>query len=258
MRDFQINGESMVRIKFGSHMSGRVIDSYLISGYPSNLYDLGLSVDQIKIAPTFHHVEQKSDDFGPNGVPETRWEIADCRIDMDLVHYDPDVLDACMVESMGGGIIVPVGSPLIPPTTAGIVGFNNAPQNSFFAGVLPSMGTPMGGNFPPLSSGNHYMSLSILSPQGNYPYRFPTAYMPSNPLEIPLGTNKSIVRLSWRAIPYRYHVPLSNGGVSTLKSPAVGTGVANIASISTTTLPYSDIISSGSVLFDHGLDSFAV
>ena len=60
----------------------------------------------------------------------------------------------------------------------------------------------MGGGNPLYSAGNSYIALGILSPVGNIPWRFYASYLTGNPITYPLGTEKSLVQMNWRAIPY--------------------------------------------------------
>ena len=104
---------------------------------------------------------------------------SDATISMDLIHFDRAVLDTCMatIGGIGGSV-----------------------------GTLTAAGFPMGGGqaIPAVdSSKSKYISLNISSPTGGKTWKFPTAYLMEQPLEFPLGTGRSIVRLSWRAIPYQ-------------------------------------------------------
>ena len=87
-RAFNIFGESLVTVYGGDHLSG--------SAFTSGGAQLGLSLDQIKITPRFHHRDVHTDDFGPDIPPEVLWNLADIRINMTLVHYDYDVLDTSL------------------------------------------------------------------------------------------------------------------------------------------------------------------
>lgn len=198
----------MVSVKFGAHISGNAskigvtytsgdstgqADPLLgqLLGY-SNYSQLGLAVDNITVKPNFRHLPIKTADYGPEVHAETMVNLADAVVEMTLSHYDKTILDICMSESMGGAIIS------TPPASGDLVGQINS------AGRLQPAGTTLGRNLPRLASGNHYIGLNIQSPQLNFPWRFLTAYLQAPPLEIPLGTAYSAVKLQWRAIPYSY------------------------------------------------------
>ncbi len=201
-RDWTINGPTLVKVKGGAHLSGIL--------FPAPA-ELGLSTDAITISPKFIHRDVRVDDFGPSIPAEVMWQLAEVKITMSLVHYDRNILDYCTSESMGG-------------TLPGPLGADDRPLQQFaFAGTLAPAGTPLGRGLNLFASGNNYLSVSLTSPELGWPWRFPTSYLNSNPYIIPLGTEKSIVQLSWRVIPY---APLT-----------------------------SEIICSGNILWDHDTES---
>lgn len=204
-RDFQINGEAMVQVKGGAHTSLLGPD-YRID----TAQELGLSSEQIRISPIIHHHDLRTDSFGPNVPAEVLWMNAEVRISMTLVHFDRKILDTCLAESMGG-----------------------LPAANLVAGELAPPGMPLGGYKQLYASGCHFMSLGITSPLQDLPYRFIACYLAQNPVEIPLGSERSLVQCNWRAIPYV--VPSEN---------EVGGG---------TPLPprFKELICSGATLWDH-------
>ncbi len=227
--------------------------------------DLGLAVDKITVTPRWKHEGIKVDDFGPDIPPELMWNLADCNIRMRLIHYDQAALQICLAESMGGSVF----GFFAPGRPAPAI--NQGPIDGLMAGA----GSMMGNNLPVLSSGNHYISLNILSPVLNVPWTFPTAYLDAQPVVIPLGTEASIVDLSWRAIPYAYHHQLtslqgggggSSGssfmpppfqtsgalgiGVGTGAGAGIGAGNAAAPVIASGT-QYSEVQSSGAELWNH-------
>lgn len=175
-RDFIFNGECLVKVKGGAHMSGRAI---------GDLTELGLSVDDVRITPRFVHADMKVDDFGPDIPADVMWNLADVTIRFTLIHYDEDALDVCLRESMGGGNIL---------------------AN---AGTFSTAGRPLGRGLPLLSSGNCFISLNLLSPILDKPWNFPASYLTGPPVEIPLGVNATKAVCTWRAIPYK---PLVGSG----------------------------------------------
>ncbi len=163
-RSFVINGESMVTVKGGVQASGI-----------NHVTQLGLTSDQITVSPKFYNYDFKVNDFGPHVPAEIMSQISEVRIRMALVHFDNEVLRICMNESMAGA--------------------------SF--GTLAPAGMTLGRGKPLYVSGNHLVSLSITSPQLLLPWTFPATYIPTPPLEIPLGTERMIVSVEWRAFPYQ-------------------------------------------------------
>lgn len=180
-RQYQVAGETIVMVKGGAHLP------QLISQFPA---ELGLCSEQITITPKFIHQDIPVDDFGGTIPPEVLWMMSECNINMTLVHYDRDVLMICVQEAMGGG------------------------DGSFTLllndGTCGKGGIPLGGGGPMFASGNHLMSLNLISTNpDDYFWRFKSCYLNSTPLEIPIGTERSLVTLNWRAIPY---VPMNSSG----------------------------------------------
>lgn len=185
-RDYFLNGETLVKVK-GS-----------VAGI-QNLAELGLAIDTIVITPNFRHKDIRIDDFGPDIPAEVLWHLSDARIRMTLVHFDRNVLDSCLISSMAGA------------------------NGGTIPGTFSSCGTPMGGGVALFAVNNFYISLNLLSPVGNKPWRFRTTYLTNPPIEHPLGTGHSLVVLNWRAVPY----PISS----------------------------IELISKGTILWDHTLDT---
>jgi len=171
-RDWYINGEGLVSVRGGAH---------LYSGQGANVTELGLSFDAIKIMPDFEQTEIYTDDVGKKVPIDIMWDGGVVNIEMNLIHYDPVMLDICIAESMGG--MDPLQS------------FGNTRT------VGPN-GTLLRGNKDLFASGCHLMSLSISSPEALNPYHFLACYLTAPPMKIPLGTDASIVNLQWQSIPY--------------------------------------------------------
>ena len=174
-RDFFVNGQTMVWVKGRS-------DSSI-----ANLSELGLSSDQIRITPVFRHRDINVNAWG-DAPPEIQFMLAEVRISLTLIHFDPDILETCLMESMAG-----------------------AP--SF--GALPAAGARMGNNLPRFSpggaNGNHFIGLNLSSVVEGRPWRFLTAYLTSPPVDIPLGTDRTAIVTNWRAI--HFDTDLWNAGL---------------------------------------------
>lgn len=210
-RDFQINGETLVKVKG--------VGGLLAEDGTAGLHELGLAAQGIVVAPRFHHRDVHVDDFGPNCPAEVQWLLAEVSISMLLIHYDRGVLDACIGESMGG-------------TDGGDAGI-------FAAGG----GLPLGGGWPRFNPDCHYVSLNLLSPVLDYPWRFLTCYLADQPAQLPVGTSKTIATVNWRAIPYS---PLYVSGAATGSGSFSQSGV---------TYRRREQVSAGTILWDHILDT---
>jgi hypothetical protein len=58
--------------------------------------------------------------------------------------------------------------------------------------------------------GNNYIGLNLQSAIGQQPWRFLYAYLANNPLQWPIGAERSVVPLTWYAVPYSVD-PWNNG-----------------------------------------------
>ncbi len=159
----------------------------------ANLTQLGLCVDDIRVTPTFKHKGMTVDAWGEVDV-DVQWMMAEVAITMNLIHFDQLVLDACVAESMGG-----------------------APD----VGAAGRAGTRLGGGLARFAAGNHLIGLNIEAPVSGRPWRFYYAYLAQSPTTYPLGVEKSIVAVHWRAIPYT-NDPW--GGGSAQPATVAGTG----------------------------------
>ncbi len=176
-RGFKISGAALVRVK------GNV--NTLIAG----IQELGLTQDAIDVTYEFRHMDIQVNAWG-QAPPDLQFMLAWANISMNLVHYDDTILDECIKEATGGGA---------------------AP------GTMPAAGILMGGNAARFAAGNHFVGLNITSPVEGKPYRFLTAYLANNPVRVPIGTEKKVVQLNWRAIPYTtdpWNGGLASTGVS--------------------------------------------
>lgn len=163
-RHYFINGESMVAVKGASN-----------TGIGS-LQNLGLAEGPIQWTPEFSHLDVKIDAWGNTFPNDVQWMLACVNISMTLVHFDPAILDICIAESMAGASA---------------------------AGTLQRAGILMGGNgIARFSPGNHYIGLNITSPVEAKPYCFLHCYLAQSPVVFPLGTERSLVQLNWRCVPY--------------------------------------------------------
>jgi hypothetical protein len=249
-RDFNIPGEALVRVRFGQHISGnlnllptnvevsgqdvpvpgtsfRPQTAYPVNPGTGNLYDLGLAVKEVRVTQSFLHEDLNTDDYGKIPV-DVLWRGSTCNVNMTLIHYEPTVLDVCMSESMGGVNAVNLGQNLDP------------------AGLMQPFGTPLGAFLGPAASGNHFISLNILSPVMLWPYRFPFSYLSETPAVTPLGVGVQLVELNWRAIPYQ--VPLGEPEEQQISDDEIGFAQPAV-------LWSGEIISSGAVLWDHVTDT---
>lgn len=163
-RDYYVNGESMVQVKGAA---GSAI---------ANLSQLGLTDDAIKVTPAFKFQEVSLDAWGNQKVPnEIQFMLASLTIRMNLVHFDKDILNACLQESVGGA--------------------------SAF-GTMKRAGTRLGNSAARFAATNHFIGVNITSPVAALPWRFLHCYMPDVPFEFPLGTERSIVPVTFVCIPY--------------------------------------------------------
>src|SRR5688500_12011652 len=89
-RDFHVNGEVMVYVK------GRA-DSAI-----GSLTQLGLPADPVRVSPEFRHREINLDAWGGEVPVDVQCMLAAVNVSMNLIHFDRDVIDVCLMESLGG------------------------------------------------------------------------------------------------------------------------------------------------------------
>jgi len=140
-----------------------------------SLSQLGLAEAPIAVSMDFRHKDVVLDAWGSEIPADVQFKLAACNIQMTLIHFDPAVLDQCLQNSMA--------------TTTAI-------------GTTGRAGTLMGGGVGRFVAGNYYIGLNLASPVFGKPWRFFYAYLTQQPMTFPLGTEKSITTLNWRAVPY--------------------------------------------------------
>lgn len=176
-RNYYLNGETMVYVKGRS-------DSII-----ANLTELGLTSESITISVNSYRKNIRVDAYG-DGPPESQFFGAGATVQMTLVHFDKDVLNFCLNESWGS-------TPAF--------------------GTMGHAGSLMGNNrarFAPGGvNGNHFIGLNLISAAGALPWRFLNSALADNPMIFPIGTEKSLVRLTWQAFPYATD-PWNNGNGS--------------------------------------------
>lgn len=179
-RNYNINGPAMVSVLGGRHLKLLGGDLGLLGSVAP--VELGLSAGDVRVEPRFYHRDIHVDAFGDKVPAEVEWKLADVSISAKLIHYDPQVLDVCLTEAMGGG------------------GF--AVGQEWRPGIMGPAGTMLGKNKELFASGCHYMALVIASPYQQRPQYFPTCYLSERPLILPVGTNVTAAEVNWRYIPY--------------------------------------------------------
>ena len=176
-RTYKVYGETMVKVKGRS-------DSPIAA-----LSELGLTSDPITITVEYKHLEIGVNAYG-QVPPELQGMGMMARVNMTLVHFDQDVLDACLAEALAG-------SP----------GFGQLGH----AGALMGNGLP---RFAPGgANGNHFIGLNLISALGAPPWRFLYAQLAGQPMTYPIGAERSLVQLQWTAFPYSQD-PWNNGNGS--------------------------------------------
>lgn len=169
-RDLYISGESLVTVK-GCVTSGI-----------ANLSQLCLTDSPITITFDNKYIDVNVDAWGDMPA-EVQYKLGGVIITMRAVHFDPDILEACLAESQGGAVT---------------------------AGQMTRAGTRLGGGVTRFQAGNHYIGLNITSPVASRPWRFLSCYLVGPPARWPIGTERSLVDLNWRCIPYTPD-PWNNG-----------------------------------------------
>lgn len=107
--------------------------------------------------------------------PERQQILMDATISMTLVHFDIDVINSAMNFSVGGSQ----------------------------AGTLPTGGRLIG-------EASGYNELRLSSPALSTVWRFPSCYIKDS-YELPLGAERSLLRITWHAIGYNADPYNTNG-----------------------------------------------
>lgn len=172
-----INGETLVKVKFGPHIT------------PSGLQTLGVAEGPIVISPRFRHHDHATDKTGGELPADVMWLLGDVRIRMPLIYFDKDILDNCIKEARAGTTITTEVS----------------------AGTMLGRGKALG------ADGNHFVSLNLVNGDATNgrPWRFRASYLAEQPLEWPAGTKRSVVIATFRAISYFPLAEGTEGGETT-------------------------------------------
>lgn len=174
-RNYYTNGEQMTYVKGRSDLAAIAART-----------ELGLTDQSIRIGIRTNRLKIRVDAMG-DAAPESQFMGASATIAMALVHFDYDVLEACIQESWGS-------SPAV--------------------GALGHAGSLMGNSkalFAPGGvNGNHFISVNIVSALGMRSWRFFYSTLSENPVEFPIGTERSLVSLNWDVLPYSID-PWNNG-----------------------------------------------
>ncbi len=154
------------------------------------LSELGLCTrGGVTITPTFYHTPVNINEFGPNIPVELLNDLMLVDVSFTLSHYDLDILNIMMAESVGGAPFTP--GPSIRPIT----------------GTFNKRGTLLGGGRQMYASGNHLFSVGIT--WEDFPFTFISCHL--NGPQFPVGVETSYPRVSVRCFPY---VPLFSGSLN--------------------------------------------
>lgn len=170
-RSFIINGESLVQVVLPAG-----------SSLPGT-NQLGLAMDAIRVSLAEHVKPLYVDAYGQNNTIDEQVFGGDAQVEMNLIHFDAVVLFECIR-----------------------LAFPTSPVE----GSLGRAGFRRGNALPLGTTGNSLITLNITSPVAALPFNFPAAFLADRPYEWPLGTEKSVVKCVWKAIPYAID-PWGNG-----------------------------------------------
>lgn len=189
-RQYQPFGESLINVRFGNHADLGLQGTSSVSNSGNPLYELGLATDKIDLSLNLRSNEIKYVEWGSEIPAEIMGNVKDAIVSFTLIHYDRSVLDYCIGEAQGGVTYLAPGNP---------IGLYTDPGSNVIPGAL------LGNNCAFQASGNHFVTLNILSTDATYPWRFLTCYL-MNPLQLPLSVRASETRCQFRAIPYQNYI----------------------------------------------------
>lgn len=242
VRSFEVIGETLVKVRCGEHLSGQWALSGTATGGVGKAYhlvnELGLATGPIKVSLIGRHSDMTINSYSKVPV-DVQFDFAEAKIDMQLVHYNPALLELCYNESMGGmitnyGVPAP-GTPLgkgkviyasgcnflgltLWPATQARFDIDFALAGGFavdaYLALLASLGLPAG------TTAEDYAKSLV----GSGAWNFWATYITMQPQAISLGTKVSVVDISWRGIVYPHfygNTGLSSGGTpKEIPSPA--------------------------------------
>lgn len=174
-RAFQINGESLVVV---TGPAGSAI------AVPTQL---GLSSDAVRVTMYEVSEEVHVDAYGKGNPVDEQVFGGWARIEMNMVHFSQLTLAECVRLAFPGALV---------------------------EGSLGSAGRLRGNQVPVGNAFSSFITLNIASPRESLPYNFLTAWLAEQPYMMPLGTERSIARLIWKA--NAYSVDPWNGGAGSL------------------------------------------
>ena len=162
-RDFYVNGETMCSVKGNSSSSISAISQ------------LGLCTDQVSISFQNNHQGIQVNTFW-DIPPEYQYALGEATITTNLVHFDYTVYKECLRLSAGGAPAV---------------------------GQMPRAGSRMGGGVARFAPGWNFISLNFSAPVGGQPLNFYNCMLTGPAASFPLGNERSIVQLQWKACLYQ-------------------------------------------------------
>lgn len=227
-RDFQIYGEALISVRGNGNLG---------SGGGSIKWELGLAEGPITITPAYHHNPVNTEDFADVPV-DMQWMLDEVSIRTRLIHYDPLVLSWTLAESRGGIWTNHTAPQIVNGVPTLLPGLGNTKE-----GAYVGAGSLLGKGLPLLASGNNFVRLYVESATQVMPWRFLSVYVPTPPLEIPLGTEKTGLEIEWRAIPY---CPIYQSGGSMTS----GGVILNVDGTPGIYSPAQEARSSGTILWD--------
>lgn len=148
---------------------------------------LGLAPDPIQVTLNEHSKPLIVDAYGQDNTIDEQVFGGDALINMTLIHFSAIALSECTRLAWASA------------PTEGTLGR---------AGFRRGNGVALG------AAGSSFINLNIASPIAGLPYNFPAAWLAERPVVIPLGTEKSMVRLTWKAC--AYSIDPWNGGTGSL------------------------------------------
>ena len=159
-RDYYVNGPTLVQVK------GKTGSSI------ATLQELGTCESPIRISLQLYNLDIRVNAFG-DIPPEVQFMGGIATISMSLVNFDKAILDECLRLSMGGATTI---------------------------GTMPTTGARMRGTGARFASDYNFIGLNMTSPVEGKPYRFLNSQLFGSPFEHPLGAERSVTAISWRAL----------------------------------------------------------
>lgn len=184
-RQYHVTGEHMVYVR-NWYMPGARNTTDASSEEEVFFVELGMTSESTQITVNYGQTDVYTDDYVPGAPAEVLTGMyRDAFISMTLVHFDEDVLNMCIANAAGSSDAALQGSPGVPMGRWKDV----TEEGCFYVELYLQPAIRFG------------LEQGLVTARQEKPWKFFHAYLQGN-WTYPIGAEKSLVKLQWRAVPY--------------------------------------------------------